>query len=249
MISGLALTIAAVALPTAAPEISWHNVTLGAPALSLRAVLGDPLRIVPVNGERVGRYWLPGADSTYLLVIEGRGRVHSFEAFTNTAPEGVLQNVLPDPSGVRLGDTMDSVKAKHPEFRESVDEDGNPILIVRISPTAVVGYVFRNNRVSSFHWSAPLSDSQADLPPLALPAGDSFATAILDMQENEDAGVAWEYRFLAFHPCAENTRWQLKNQALTKNGGRAYDLLHVVCPATKAERDFYFDITSFYGKL
>ena len=79
--------------------------------------------------------------------------------------------------------------------------------------------------------------------------GDSFATAILDMQENEDAGVAWEYRFLAFHPCAENTRWQLKNQALTKNGGRAYDLLHVVCPATKAERDFYFDITSFYGKL
>jgi hypothetical protein len=73
----------------------------------------------------------------------------------------------------------------------------------------------------------------------------------VDLQQNESDGVAWEYRFLAFHPCADadHGRWQLKNQALLHANGRAYDRLHVVCPPTKAERDFYFDISSYFGKM
>ena len=69
--------LAAAAKPSADAVITWHGVTLGAPASSLRPQLGDPLRIVPVNGRRVARYWLAGANSTYLLVVEGNGYISS----------------------------------------------------------------------------------------------------------------------------------------------------------------------------
>jgi hypothetical protein len=44
-------------------------------------------------------------------------------------------------------------------------------------------------------------------------------------------------------------RWKLQSQSLLSQNGRAFDKLHAVCPPTKAERDFYFDITNYFGKL
>ena len=120
VISKTALAFAVALLASAArpAPVTWQNVTLGEPASALRAVLGDPLRIVAFDKDdtRVARYWLPGANSTYLLVIERRGYAEGFDVFTDTAPSEVLANVAPDPSGVRLGDTMDSVKRNPRRF-------------------------------------------------------------------------------------------------------------------------------------
>jgi len=69
------------------------------------------------------------------------------------------------------------------------------------------------------------------------------------MMRNETDDVAWEYRYLAFHPCDKDTRWRLIHQSVVKQGEHAYDRLHVVCPTTKAERDFYFDNIAYFGKL
>jgi hypothetical protein len=240
--------VAAVTLASDAP-MTWHGVTLGAPASALRAQIGDPLRVVPVNGRRVARYWLPGANSTYLLVVEGNGYVSAFEAFTDAAPTAVLDNVAPDPSGVRLGDTLENVKSAHPDAHSAIDQDGRPTLLVRISDAVGAEYIFENGRLRSFQWTIAASGSPPALPPIAAPTGDSLFAAILDKQANETDGVAWEYRYLAFHPCSGDTRWQIKSQTLMHAGGRAYDRIEVVCPATNAERDFYFDITSYFGKL
>jgi|HubBroStandDraft_4_1064222.scaffolds.fasta_scaffold00020_4 hypothetical protein len=239
---------AAVILLAAEPQTSWHDVTLGAPASTLRASLGDPLRIVSISDRRVARYWLVGSNSTYLLVVEQNGYVADFEAFTDAAPSGILDNVAPDPSGVRLGDTMGSVKSKHLGFHQDVDEDGRTFIVGRISSTVGASYTFQNGRLRSFFWRATPSDSNPALARLTAPAGDSVSSAILDVQRNDSDGVAWEYRYLTFHPCADNSRWQLKNQSLLHDGAHAYDRLHVVCPATNAERDFYFDISSYFGK-
>ncbi len=229
--------------------MAWHGVALGAPASTLRPLLGDPLRIVPTNAGRIARYWLPGANSTYLLVVEEGGYVSSFEAFSDVAPTAVLDNVAPDPSGVRLGDTLEAVKSVHPDYQSAIDQDDRPLLVARISPTTHAGYTFDDGRLRSFQWVTSAHPAQPALPPLSAPAGDSLFAAILDKQANETDGLAWEYRYLAFHPCSGDARWQLKNQSLMREAGRAYDRLHVVCPATNAERDFYFDITSFFGKL
>ena len=81
-----------------------------------------------------------------------------------------------------------------------------------------------------------------------LPAGSSPATAIVDPKANETDGVAWEYAYLRAHPCDGDAQWKVRQQALITAGQRAYDRLHVVCPTTKVERDYFFDITSYFGK-
>jgi hypothetical protein len=230
--------------------LTWHDITLGEPASNLRSVLGDPLRVVSFNNENshVARYWLPGSSSTYVLVIEERGYVIGFDAFTDRAPTGVIATVPADPFGVRLGETLASVKAAHPEFRGDLDEGGSPFLIGQISSTIGVEYSFEGDRVRRFQWEMPVPTGKPALAPLLAPTGDAPSSAILDVQRNESDGVAWEYRYLAFHTCTDTANWQLERQSLLQQNGRAYDRLHVVCPATKAERDFYFDITDYYGK-
>jgi hypothetical protein len=244
----VALPVLAAAATLAGAPMTWHGVTLGAPASTLRGQLGDPLRIVPVNGQRVARYWLPGANSTYLLVVEQSGYIAAFEVFTDVAPTAVLDNVAPDPSGVRLGDTLESVKSAHPDYRAAIDQDGRPELFVHASNAVVAQYVFENGRLRSFEWSTTDRAPGPGLPPMIAPTGDSLFAALLDKQANETDGVAWEYRYLAFHPCSGDAKWQVKNQTVVHGGGRTYDRLHVVCPATNAERDVYFDITTYFGK-
>jgi hypothetical protein len=111
-----------------------------------------------------------------------------------------------------------------------------------------ISYQIANGRATNFVWTDPVDRGLPALAHIADPPGDSFANAVLDVQKGETDGVAWEYRYLAAHPCAENSRWKLERQALLRHYGRAYDRLHVVCPATNAERDFYFDITPYFGK-
>jgi hypothetical protein len=106
---------------------------------------------------------------------------------------------------VRVGDTLESVKAKHPDFRESLDEDGSPSLQGPISSNVGALYAFSGDRLRSFYWGTPPSIALPELSPIIGLAGDSQASAILDLQNNETDGTAWEYRYLAFHPCAGDT--------------------------------------------
>jgi hypothetical protein len=252
LLAQAAATPAPQTAATPAPQVAWFGIPLGAPAANLRASLGDPLRVVQVTGdngpEKIARYWIPGSKSTFALVIEARGYIVGFEGFTQNAPTALLQNVPPDPKGVRLGDTPDSVRANQPDLISKTDSDGSPLFVGRTGPTTVAAYSFENDRVLSFEW---IGDAPKDQPALTAPpppSGDRVATAILDLQRNETDGVAWEALYLAYNPCANDTAWKLREQTLLHVGGRAYDRVHVVCPPTKAERDFYFDVTSYLGK-
>ena len=251
--AALFATVSPAALAMELP-VTWGYVSLGFPATSLRLQIGDPLRVLTFKDgtRRVARYWIPGGNSTYYLVTEERGYIAGLDIFTNSAPTEVLQNVAPDPSGIRLGDTLDRVKAKHADFTVRSGENGEPLIFGKISDRTVAAYSFENGRVFRMNWvNTALRSDLPELVPLKDPPGDSFASAIADVQQNEADGISWEYRYLAFHPCADGDdgRWKLQNQSLLHANGRAYDRLHVVCPATKAERDFYFDISSYFGKM
>ncbi len=250
------LSFAGFALPgstvAAQSPITWNNVTLGTPVSTLRPLLGDPLRVLTSdNGAtRIGRYWIAGSDSTFFLVLEKRGYVEAFHAFATQAAAGGFRDVPPDPSGVHLGDTLDSVKAAHPDFHPETADDGAQQLVGRVAnPQAGVVYEFQDGHLRSFHWGVHVADALPALPALAGPAGDAPASAILDVQKSETEGVRWEYLYLAFHPCDGGASWKLAQQAMSREDGHVYDRLHVVCPSTKAERDFYFDIGSFFGKI
>ncbi len=59
--------------------------------------------------------------------------------------------------------------------------------------------------------------------------------------------VDTEYRYVAEQCCSE-CRGPLKrdSQALFRRSGKSYDVLHTVCKSCGEERDFTFDISSFY---
>ena len=113
---------------------------------------------------------------------------------------------------------------------------------------AGVVYEFQGGRVRSFQWGI-LDPGLPELPALADPAGDSIATAVLDLQKTESQGTIWETLYLGYHRCDGPTPWTLTLQSTVRENGHVYDRLHATCPSTKSERDFYFDITSYYGKL
>ncbi len=234
-----------------AGQIVWHGIVLGTPASKLKATFGDPLRITQGNDERVARYWIPGDDATFFLITEQRGYIFAFHAFTTSTPIAALENVPADPSGVHLGDTIQTVEQLHPSFKTETGDQGEPMLIGPgpLPDTAVI-YDFDQGRVHSFAWQMEVPAGLPALPMLTEPDGSSMSNAIVDVQSDEFAGVHWEYLFIAFQPCDGNTAWRPSGeQALLSEHQRTYDRDHVVCPTTKAERDYYFDISSYFGKL
>jgi hypothetical protein len=232
--------------PAMTPNVTWNNITLGAPSAQLRTVWGDPLAVTNDGGVALARYWLPGTQASYVFVLDRGGQIVGFATFRE--PDGEAENIPPDPSNVKVRDTFESAKAKHPEFELKQDDSGSQTLEGSVDHVRV-SYRIVADRVTAISWIRLSGLSSQAVPGIGNPAGDSFDDAILDVQANEMNGTAWEYRYLAFHPCADNSRWKLAKQSLAQKAGKSYDILHVVCPATNAQRDFYFDITPYFGKL
>lgn len=87
--------------------------------------------------------------------------------------------------------------------------------------------------------------------PLTSPArgGTSFDDAVVINAANESDGAKAEYTYLAAHPCGNGGKWRLNAQHLITHDSTPYDVLDVTCSDGGANRSFYFDIKSFFGKM
>ncbi|MDD5359610.1 MAG: hypothetical protein PHI79_01360 [Sulfurovaceae bacterium] len=74
--------------------------------------------------------------------------------------------------------------------------------------------------------------------------GSHFENAIVIEAKNEMEGVRAEYVWLAKHYPGYKTN----KQSLLQNNGKYYDLLNITTADGK-QKDFYFDINSFFGKF
>jgi hypothetical protein len=242
---------------------AWLGLTFDTPATALRKTLGDPLRVlrfpdvlaatgrpVPATStvERRARYPLSLYSPVFLIVTERHGLVVGIEAEGEGTLDGVFPGVDPDPSGVALGAPEDDVVRAHPKAQKVTGDAGTQYF----DPAGrryVASYTIVAGRVRAIAWfTVPSTDPAVDGPPLAEPAGDSLATAILDGQRTEMNGVRWQRLYFQFHPCAGTTPWTRTSVALRREGASSYDVVHAGCAATGKQRDFYFDITPFFGK-
>jgi hypothetical protein len=74
--------------------------------------------------------------------------------------------------------------------------------------------------------------------------GSSYEKAIVIDKKNETEGVAAEYQWIR-----ENyPDYSVTGQSLQQNGKKWYDVLHTT-NKNEIKRDFYFDITKFFGKM
>jgi hypothetical protein len=232
----------------------WFGMSFGAPVVTYRQRLGDPLRVdASLAVERQARFWVANGPPVYVIVTERRGAVTGIEAFAEKPLTGPIVAVEADPSGVVLGSTLEEVARVHRNARRSTDLDGAIHLIDRVdaSRSIVVDYRFGNGRLVADAWFTPASTDGPQLPgatPFAEPAGESEQTAILDAQTNDHDGVAWEYLYLRYHPCDAKTAWRIGAHSVHQSNARAYDVLEATCPSDGSKRAFYFDVTAFFGK-
>ena len=79
--------------------------------------------------------------------------------------------------------------------------------------------------------------------------GSSLNSAVrIEEAENESAGIAAEYAWLAQKFGVQGKDWTLIMQALMQDKGRSYDMMSVKL-ADGTEKTVYFDITDFFGKM
>lgn len=79
-------------------------------------------------------------------------------------------------------------------------------------------------------------------------SGSSISEAIIILQaQDEQEGVQAEYIYLSEKIGKKNVDWELISQSLLSHNGRFYDKLNIKLP-NGSEKDFYFDISDFFGK-
>ena len=80
-------------------------------------------------------------------------------------------------------------------------------------------------------------------------SGSSMEDAIVIKAPTDGMGIAEEYTYLQQHYGQKDRDWKVEGQALLMGqGGKPYDLLTVKFKDGKV-REFYFDISSFFGKF
>lgn len=246
----LALALAVAALGVAGDDdlrggpTRWFGLAFGAAAITCRTVLGDPLSVERTAGGREARYWLPPSVATSLIVTERGGAIVGLAAQTEVTPSGPLLGVEADPLGISLGMTPAEVVARRPGARP----DGDGDLRVALAGGLSVDYRFAAGRLVADVWSLARG---ADAPRLAdalelfEPAADGPTTAVLVLQASRREGALFERLYAERHRCAAGTSWRLGSGVGFADGGRRYERVPAVCPATGATRTFTFDVTAF----
>jgi len=82
-----------------------------------------------------------------------------------------------------------------------------------------------------------------------LMSGESADNPIVIMAEDEITGVQMEYMHIEAERCDCGGKWEVLEQALIEHDGKPYDQIRVRCERCGLERDFFFDISAFYGRL
>jgi hypothetical protein len=258
---GFALMAAPAASQTTVPIPAWLGLTFETPAAGLREILGDPVRVTlladdPAAGqmtnsgasERKARYVASVQPRLYAIVTERNGYVVGIEGYSPAALTAEVP-AMTDPSGVAIGATEEAVLKAHPDARRMSSTLG-PVLVAQISSRYVVSYALDGGRINAIDWFTRAStDPPRTGPPLAEPAGDSAATAVLVVAKNETEGIDRETIWMRFHPCDGTNAWSKRLVATSHSGGRTYDAISYVCPTNRATRTVFFDITPFFGKL
>ena len=80
-------------------------------------------------------------------------------------------------------------------------------------------------------------------------SGETMEDAVIINARNTPSGVAAEYRYVSDRYGRQDADWTPELQALQKpEDGRVYDMLRVRLKNGEV-KEFYFDISSFYGRF
>jgi len=236
---GALILAAATATASPASAQTFAGVTLGESAAALVGQFGEPLDVVD-TGQFVTYIYLARDASAMEDVMLDNGNVFSVTVWPPAGwepprPQGGLSAA--SALGVTYGGPASSVPPGKQPF---TGPDG---LQYEISATGDVVDLM------SAQLPYAAADKLAPNPKPTLHGGTSTDDAIVMQAPNEAVGVGSEYVYLALSHCGGGGHWKPSNQSLVNLHKRAYDRLDVTCSVGSGARSFYFDITSYFGKL
>jgi hypothetical protein len=219
---------------------TFEGVAIGAPMASLRASLGDPIKIERTGETVIWRYLTHGG-ATFLDIIVKNNVVQSLTLLNRFND---LKYV--DPNGIAFGETPDQVRAKlGSTTREATNsDDGSLDLWYTSLPYAWV-YEFRANSLSFIQLVASpkfLATFSAGSPATG-GDGTSLDRAIWIRPSHLLFTSTWIGIFLDKTTCGTNGHWvqtASRFQAESQNP-LAYTIVSASCSDGNAKRDFYFN--------
>ncbi len=241
-IAAIVLAAVATAAPAPPANATFAGVTLGESATALVAQLGEPAGVAD-KGDMVGLVtyiYLARDGSAMEDVMLVDGNVMSVTVLPPAGREAPAA-VGATPAATALGTWYGGPASSIPSGAQPLS--GPDGLLYRIGATGgVIDYM-----------SAELPEATLRALPVApkatLHGGLSPADAIVIVAPTEGVGVRFEYVYLALSHCGGSGHWHSTGQALLNQNGRDYDRLDAQCTVGGAKRSFFFDISSYFGKL
>jgi hypothetical protein len=238
-----AVSDAAVPSPSPAAAAAWLGLSLGESSRDVRAALGKPVEIVSTSAGDLWRYDYD-SHNVGLEVLFDQDQLVNIAARVKPSK----RSSLADPLGGALGMSASALATVRGTPIASYDGGAS---VAYGAPDGVRWfYTFDSGVVSAIEESTPLPPTPPPAQVVADAAhdGSSIVKALVVAATDDAAATNAEYVYLQGLACGTSAHWQVTTQRLIEQGGRYYDQLHAVCSETKAERDFYFDVTASYGK-
>jgi len=243
-----AATSLAAALPTPAPTASpplitsWLGVSLGESPKDVRSQLGKPREIVPSSVGDLWRYDVDNGNVTLELVVT-QGQVLNIGARVKDGK----QSSLADPMGGALGMSGQALQSARGVPLATYD-DGASIAYGEATGIRWF-YSLDGGVVTGIEVSKPLPPAApAEVIVDASHDGSRVDRAMIVKATTQEDATNAELSYLHGLQCENGGSWQVTGQELVPAGGKFFDLYHMACTTTKAVRDYYFDVTSSYGK-
>ncbi|HEY8313787.1 MAG TPA: hypothetical protein VIG51_06395 [Candidatus Baltobacteraceae bacterium] len=240
----LVLVISATSAPQ---QPTFAGVMLGETVQQLVIERGDPLSTSNQGGVAEYVYFTPTGNSIEFVGVE-RGNVASVEVRPSPVGDQLTKGDDPSALGVHFGDTAKELLAIGKDRFISAGSAGDGTF----RGDDGLEYTFGMTAAKVTTILARLPKDRLDVLPAytsapTLHGGASYADALVVKAANEDVGVRSEYAYIMMHPCAGG-RWKTTHQTLDKHDGVFYDKLSAQCDAGKGNRDFYFNISDYFGK-
>ena len=243
-----AFVISASSPSPAAIAGAWMGVTLREPVDAVRTRLGPPLLLrVMRDGSYIS--WNRARNpNAYLLLCERDRMVTCIRAVSVRRDPG--KPAISDPAGISLGDDATALFARRGQPGQKIATGGPPEYEYGSGSDNRWVYDVRDGVVNAIAVYAPIKLPPEPATPVRDPHdGSSMNAAWIINARNEDEGVRFEHVYLGGIGCSGGGGWVFAGQALLSANGRQYDRIDVKCRTSDERRTFYFDITSFFGKL
>jgi hypothetical protein len=220
---------------------SFLGITMGEKAAAVDAAYGTPEMVKSTVMGEVRVYRLAHGAAALMVVVHDGLIVLAGATLGPAASANIA-----DRYGVKLGAAASTIQDLRGTPNATL-QDGS--LEYNATPSGHWYYRTSKGRVVNISLTVPYEAAGLTKADDAGRDASSIAQAVVITAATETDGITAEHDYIAKIACANGGAWLWTTQTALSSGGKMYDQIDVKCSTSDDVRSFFFDITSFFGKL